>query len=155
MFAHRKIMTIKEQIMADMKASMKAHDTARLSAIRMLMAAIKQKEVDERVVCGDAEITAIIAKLVKQRHDSIEQYRAANRMDLADKESAEIDVLSAYLPKPLSEEEILAIIDEAIVATGASGMAAMGKVMGMIKPKLTGRADLGKVSALIKQKLTA
>ena len=155
MFAHRKIMTIKEQIMADMKASMKAHDTARLSAIRMLMAAIKQKEVDERVVCGDAEITAIIAKLVKQRHDSIQQYRAANRMDLADKESAEIDVLSAYLPKPLSEEEILAIIDEAIVATGASGMAAMGKVMGMIKPKLTGRADLGKVSALIKQKLTA
>ena len=155
MFAHRKIMTIKEQIMADMKASMKAHDTARLSAIRMLMAAIKQKEVDERVVCGDAEITAIIAKLVKQRHDSIEQYRAANRMDLADKESAEIDVLSAYLPKPLSEEEILTIIDEAIVATGASGMAAMGKVMGMIKPKLTGRADLGKVSALIKQKLTA
>lgn len=155
MFAHRKIMTIKEQIMADMKASMKAHDSARLSAIRMLMAAIKQKEVDERVVCGDAEITAIIAKLVKQRHDSIEQYRAANRMDLADKESAEIDVLSAYLPKPLSEEEILAIIDEAIVATGASGMAAMGKVMGMIKPKLTGRADLGKVSALIKQKLTA
>ena len=141
--------------MADMKASMKAHDTARLSAIRMLMAAIKQKEVDERVVCGDAEITAIIAKLVKQRHDAIEQYRAANRMDLADKESAEIDVLSAYLPKPLSEEEILAIIDEAIVATGASGMAAMGKVMGMIKPKLTGRADLGKVSALIKQKLTA
>lgn len=155
MFAHRKIMTIKEQIMADMKASMKAHDSARLSAIRMLMAAIKQKEVDERVVCGDAEITAIIAKLVKQRHDSIEQYRAANRMDLADKESAEIDVLSAYLPKPLSEEEILTIIDEAIVATGASGMAAMGKVMGMIKPKLTGRADLGKVSALIKQKLTA
>lgn len=155
MFAHRKIMTIKEQIMADMKASMKAHDSARLSAIRMLMATIKQKEVDERVVCGDAEITAIIAKLVKQRHDSIEQYRAANRMDLADKESAEIDVLSAYLPKPLSEEEILAIIDEAIVATGASGMAAMGKVMGMIKPKLTGRADLGKVSALIKQKLTA
>lgn len=155
MFAHRKIMTIKEQIMADMKASMKAHDTARLSAIRMLMAAIKQKEVDERVVCGDAEIMAIIAKLVKQRHDSIEQYRAANRMDLADKESAEIDVLSAYLPKPLSEEEILAIIDEAIVATGASGMAAMGKVMGMIKPKLTGRADLGKVSALIKQKLMA
>ena len=105
--------------------------------------------------CGDAEITAIIAKLVKQRHDSIEQYRAANRMDLADKESAEIEVLSAYLPKPLTEEEILAIIDEAIAASGASGMAAMGKVMGMIKPKLTGRADLGKVSALIKQKLTA
>ena len=134
---------------------MKAHDTARLSAIRMLMTAIKQKEVDERITCGDAEITAIIAKLVKQRHDSIEQYRAANRMDLADKESAEIEVLSAYLPKPLTEEEILAIIDEAIAATGASGMAGMGKVMGMVKPKLTGRADLGKVSALIKQKLTA
>ena len=148
-------MTIKEQIMADMKASMKAHDTARLSAIRMLMAAIKQKEVDERITCGDAEITAIIAKLVKQRHDSIEQYRAANRMDLADKESAEIEVLSAYLPKPLTEEEILAIIDEAIAASGASGMAAMGKVMGIVKAKCAGKADMGRVSALVKVALSA
>ena len=107
-------MTIKEQIMADMKAAMKAHDAARLGAIRLLMAAIKQKEVDERVQCADPEIISIIAKLVKQRHDSIEQYTAANRQDLADKEQAEIDVLSTYLPKPLTEEEILAIIDEAI-----------------------------------------
>ena len=148
-------MTIKEQIMADMKAAMKAHDASRLGAIRLLMAAIKQKEVDERVQCGDAEIISIIAKLVKQRHDSIEQYTAANRQDLADKEQAEIDVLSTYLPKPLTEEEIQAIIDEAIATLGASGMAAMGKVMGAVKPKLTGRADMGKVSALIKQKLTA
>ena len=148
-------MTIKEQIMADMKAAMKAHDAARLGAIRLLMAAIKQKEVDERVQCADPEIISIIAKLVKQRHDSIAQYTAANRQDLADKEQAEIDVLSTYLPKPLTEEEILAIIDEAIAAIGANGMAAMGKVMGAVKPKLTGRADMGKVSALIKQKLTA
>lgn len=148
-------MTIKEQIMADMKAAMKAHDAARLGAIRLLMAAIKQKEVDERVQCADPEIISIIAKLVKQRHDSIEQYTAANRQDLADKEQAEIDVLSTYLPKPLTEEEILAIIDEAIAAIGANGMTAMGKVMGAVKPKLTGRADMGKVSALIKQKLTA
>ena len=148
-------MTIKEQIMADMKAAMKAHDASRLGAIRLLMAAIKQKEVDERIQCGDAEIISIIAKLVKQRHDSIEQYTAANRQDLAAKEQAEIDVLSTYLPKPLTEEEIQAIIDEAIATLGASGMAAMGKVMGAVKPKLTGRADMGKVSALIKQKLTA
>ena len=148
-------MTIKEQIMADMKAAMKAHDASRLGAIRLLMAAIKQKEVDERVQCGDADIISIIAKLVKQRHDSIEHYTAANRQDLADKEQAEIDVLSTYLPKPLTEEEIQAIIDEAIATLGASGMAAMGKVMGAVKPKLTGRADMGKVSALIKQKLTA
>ena len=148
-------MTIKEQIMADMKAAMKAHDAARLGAIRLLMAAIKQKEVDERRQFSDHAIISIIAKLVKQSHDSIEQYTAANRQDLADKEQAEIDVLSTYLPKPLTEEEILAIIDEAIAAIGANGMAAMGKVMGTVKPKLTGRADMGKVSALIKQKLTA
>ncbi len=148
-------MTIKEQIMADMKAAMKAHDAGRLGAIRLLMAAIKQKEVDERIQCGDADIISIIAKLVKQRHDSIEQYKAANRQDLADKEQAEIEVLSTYLPKPFSEEEIAAIIDEAIASIGAHGMAAMGKVMGAVKPKLTGRADMGKVSALIKQKLTA
>ena len=125
-------MTIKEQIMADMKAAMKAHEMDRLGAIRLLMAAIKQKEVDERIQCTDADILAVVAKLVKQRH-----------------------VLSAYLPKPLTDEEIAQIIDEAIAAIGATGMAAMGKVMGAVKPKLTGRADLGKVSALIKQKLMA
>ena len=145
-------MFIKETVMADMKAAMKAHDSARLGAIRLLMAAIKQKEVDERIECKDNDIIAVIAKLVKQRHDSIEQYTAAGRADLAQKEEAEIAVLSAYLPKPFTDEEIL--IDEAIAATGATGMAGMGKVMGMLKGKLTGRADMGKVSALIKQKLT-
>lgn len=148
-------MSIKETIMADMKAAMKAHDSARLGAIRLLMAAIKQKEVDEHIECKDNDIIAVIAKLVKQRHDSIEQYTAAGRADLAQKEEAEIAVLSAYLPKPFTDEEILAMIDEAIAATGATGMAGMGKVMGMLKGKLTGRADMGKVSALIKQKLTA
>ena len=147
-------MSIKETIMADMKAAMKAHDSARLGAIRLLVAAIKQKEVDERIECKDNDIIAVIAKLVKQRHDSIEQYTAAGRADLAQKEEAEIAVLSAYLPKPFTDEEILAMIDEAIAATGATGMAGMGKVMGMLKGKLTGRADMGKVSALIKQKLT-
>ena len=148
-------MTIKEQIMADMKAAMKARDAARLGAIRLLMAAIKQKEVDEQIVADDTAVNAIIAKLVKQRRDSIDQYMAAQRPDLAEKEQAEIDVLSCYLPKPLTEAEIEQMIEEAIAASGLSGMAAMGKVMGMLKPKLTGRADMGKVSALIKQKLTA
>lgn len=148
-------MTIKEQIMADMKAAMKAHDSVRLGTIRLLMAAIKQKEVDERVTCDDAAIIAIIAKLVKQRHDSVTQYMAANRADLAEKEQAEIAVLGDYLPKQLTEAEINEMIDEALAAAGVSGMAAMGKVMGMLKPKLTGRADMAKVSALIKAKLTA
>ena len=148
-------MTIKEQIMADMKAAMKAHDSVRLGTIRLLMAAIKQKEVDERISCDDAAIIAIIAKLVKQRHDSVTQYMAANRADLAEKEEAEIAVLGDYLPKQLSDDEINEMIDQALASVGVSGMAAMGKVMGMLKPKLTGRADMAKVSALIKAKLTA
>ena len=134
-------MTIKEQIMADMKAAMKARDAARLGAIRLLMAAIKQKEVDEQIVADDTAVNAIIAKLVKQRPD------------LAEKEQAEIDVLATYLPKQLTAEEIDVMIDEAIAAVGMTGMAAMGKVMGMLKPKLTGRADMGQVSGMIKKKL--
>lgn len=148
-------MTIKEQIMADMKAAMKARDAARLGAIRLLMAAIKQKEVDEQIVADDTAVNAIIAKLVKQRRDSIDQYMAAQRLDLAEKEQAEIDVLATYLPKQLTAEEIDVMIDEAIVAVGMTGMAAMGKVMGMLKPKLTGRADMGQVSGMIKKKLMA
>ena len=135
-------MTIKEQIMADMKAAMKARDAARLGAIRLLMAAIKHKEVDEQIVADDTAVNAIIAKLVKQRRDSIDQYMAAQRPDLAEKEQAEIDVLATYLPKQLTAEEIDVMIDEAIAAVGMTGMAAMGKVMGMLKPKLTGRADM-------------
>lgn len=146
-------MTIKEQIMADMKEAMKARDAARLGAIRLLMAAIKQKEVDEQVVADDAVVNALIAKLVKQRRDSIEQYMSAQRPDLAEKEQAEIDVLAAYLPKQLTADEIDVMIDEAIAAVGMTGMAAMGKVMGMLKPKLTGRADMGQVSGMIKKKL--
>ena len=145
---------IKERIREDMKAAMRAHDADRLSTIRLLLAAVKQREIDEKIAT-DAQVTEVIAKMVKQRRDSIQQYRAGGREDLAQKEQAEIDVLSGYLPKQLSDEEIGAIIDEAIAQSGLSGMAAMGKVMGAVKAKVAGRADLGKVSALVKARLTA
>ena len=148
-------MSLKDQITEDMKSAMRAKDSARLGALRLLLAAIKQREVDERIVLDDAAIQAVIEKQVKQRRDSIQQYRAGGREDLAQKEQAEIDVLSGYLPKQLSDEEIGAIIDEAIAQSGLSGMAAMGKVMGAVKAKVAGRADLGKVSALVKARLTA
>ena len=146
---------IKERIREDMKAAMRAHDAYRLSTIRLLLAAVKQREIDEKIEATDAQVTEVIAKMVKQRRDSIQQYRAGGREDLAQKEQAEIDVLSGYLPKQLSDEEIGAIIDEAIAQSGLSGMAAMGKVMGAVKAKVAGRADLGKVSALVKARLTA
>lgn len=146
---------IKERIREDMKVAMRAHDADRLSTIRLLLAAVKQREIDEKIEATDAQVTEVIAKMVKQRHDSIQQYRAGGREDLAQKEQAEIDVLSGYLPKQLSDEEIGAIIDEAIAQSGLSGMAAMGKVMGAVKAKVAGRADLGKVSALVKARLTA
>ena len=146
---------IKERIRVDMKAAMRAHDADRLSTIRLLLAAVKQREIDEKIEATDAQVTEVIAKMVKQRRDSIQQYRAGGREDLAQKEQAEIDVLSGYLPKQLSDEEIGAIIDEAIAQSGLSGMAAMGKVMGAVKAKVAGRADLGKVSALVKARLTA
>ena len=145
---------IKERIREDMKAAMRAHDADRLSTIRLLLAAVKQREIDEKIEATDAQVTEVIAKMVKRR-DSIQQYRAGGREDLAQKEQAEIDVLSGYLPKQLSDEEIGAIIDEAIAQSGLSGMAAMGKVMGAVKAKVAGRADLGKVSALVKARLTA
>ena len=134
---------------------MRAHDADRLSTIRLLLAAVKQREIDEKIEATDAQVTEVIAKMVKQRRDSIQQYRAGGREDLAQKEQAEIDVLSGYLPKQLSDEEIGAIIDDAIAQSGLSGMAAMGKVMGAVKAKVAGRADLGKVSALVKARLTA
>ena len=146
---------IKERIREDMKPAMRAHDADRLSTIRLLLAAVKQREIDEKIEATDAQVTEVIAKMVKQRRDSIQQYRAGGREDLAQKEQAEIDVLSGYLPKQLSDEEIGAIIDEAIAQSGLSGMAAMGKVMGAVKAKVAGRADLGKVSALVKARLTA
>ena len=146
---------IKDKINEDMKSAMRAHDTARLGTIRLLRAAVKQREIDEQIDATDAQVMEVIAKMVKQRRDSVEQYRAGGREDLAQKEQAEIDVLSSYLPQQLTEAEINAIIDEAVAAAGVTGMAGMGKVMGLGKPRVTGRADLGKVSALVKARLTA
>ncbi|HEU0220047.1 MAG TPA: GatB/YqeY domain-containing protein [Gallionella sp.] len=147
-------MSLKQQITEDMKAAMRAKDTARLGAIRLLLAAMKQREVDERVELSDADIVTIIEKMNKQRRDSISQYEAAGRQDLADVEKFEMSVLATYMPQQLSESEIASAVAEAIVATGAMGQQDMGKVMGTIKPKLAGRADMGKVSALIKAQLS-
>lgn len=145
-------MTLREQIQSDMKDAMRAHDAAKLSAIRMLWSSVKQKEVDERITADDSVITAIIAKAVKERHDSIEQYRKGGREDLAAKEQSEIDVFTAYLPKPLSEEEINQVIDEAIANAGVSGMPRW-QSDGPRQAQLTGRADMSKVSAAIRAKL--
>ena len=146
-------MNLKERINEDMKSAMRAKDAARLSAIRMLLAAVKQKEVDERVELDDAAVLAVLEKMVKQRKDSVSQYEAAHREDLAAVERAEIAVIDAYLPAKLGEAEILAAIEAAIGETGASGPADMGKLMGVLKPRLAGQADMGVVSALIKKKL--
>ena len=148
-------MSLLAQLKDAQKDAMRAKDKPRLGAIRMVLAAIKQKEIDERVTLDDADITSVLVKLVKQRKDSETQYRDANREDLAEIEAYEIKVLEAFLPKPLTEEEILTLIDECIATSGASGMQDMGKVMGLLKAKAEGRADLGKLSGLIKQKLSA
>lgn len=145
--------TIKQHITDDMKNAMRNKDKERLASIRLAMAAFKQIEVDERKELTDQDVLAILDKMVKQRRESIKQYQAGNRADLAEKEQAEITVLQDYLPQPLSKAEITDFIDEAMQATGASGMQDMGKVMGQLKPKLQGRADMGAVSQLIKQKL--
>jgi len=136
-----------------MKAAMRAKDAPRLGAIRLLLAAMKQKEVDERVELTDTDVISIIEKMIKQRRDSITQYEAGNRKDLADAEKFEITVLQAYMPQALPEAEIAAAIAEAVQASGAKAMSDMGKVMAVLKPKLAGRADMGKVSALVKSKL--
>ena len=146
---------IKDRIREDMKTAMRSHDAASLSTIRLLLAAIKQREGDEQIDADDAIVLQVIAKMVKQRRDSVEQYVSGGRQDLADKEAAEIKVLEGYLPKGLSDEEVNAVIDAAIAEVGQTGMAAMGKVMGLVKAKVAGRADLGKVSALVKARLTA
>lgn len=145
--------TLKERITADMKAAMKSGDKARLGTIRLILAALKQVEVDERIELDDARVTAILDKMVKQRRDSVEQYEKAGRAELADQEKFEIGVIQAYLPEPLSDDEIDALISEAIKTSGAGSMKEMGKVMGILKPKLQGRADMGAVSARIRQKL--
>ncbi|CAE6794277.1 putative protein YqeY [Paraburkholderia nemoris] len=146
-------MSLKDQINDDMKAAMRARETERLGTIRLLLAAVKQREVDERVVLDDAAITAVIDKMIKQRKDSISQFEAAGRTDLADKEKAELAILSAYMPAQMSEAEIVAEVQAAVVQTGAAGPQDMGKVMGVLKPKLAGRADMTAVSAQVKAAL--
>jgi len=148
-------MSLKDQITEDMKSAMRAKETQKLSAIRMLLAAIKQVEVDKRIVPSDAEVVAIVEKEIKKRRDSITQYTAAKREDLAANEQFEVEVLSAYLPRQADDAEVEAVIAEAIAAAGGAGPQAMGKVMGAVKAKLAGRADMTKVSALIKAKLAA
>ena len=146
-------MSLRQKISDDMKAAMRAKDTARLSAIRLLLAAIKQREVDERIDLSDADIVTIIEKMNKQRRDSISQYEAAARQDLADVEKFEMSVLAEYMPRQLNDAELAAAVDEAVSAVGATGPQDMGKVMGYIKPRLAGVADMSRVSALIKARL--
>ncbi|HEX3636428.1 MAG TPA: GatB/YqeY domain-containing protein [Paraburkholderia sp.] len=146
-------MSLKDQINDDMKAAMRARETERLGTIRLLLAAVKQREVDERVTLDDAAITAVIDKMIKQRKDSISQFEGAGRTDLADKEKAELAILSAYMPAQMSEAEIVAEVQDAVVQTGAAGPQDMGKVMGVLKPKLAGRADMTAVSAQVKAAL--
>ncbi|MGD1990370.1 MAG: GatB/YqeY domain-containing protein [Chromatiales bacterium] len=144
---------LKDQLFDDQKAAMKSGDKPRLATIRLVMAAIKQQEVDSRKDLSDDDVITILTKMVKQRRDSIDQYTKAGRSDLADQESAEIAIIEQYLPAQLSAEEVAGIIDEVIAATGAAGPQDMGKVMGQLKGKLQGRADMGAASALVRQKL--
>jgi len=146
-------MSLKAEITDDMKAAMRAKDAPRLSAIRLLLAAMKQKEVDERVELADADVVSIIDKMIKQRRDSIAQFEKGGRQNLADAEKFEISVLQAYMPQALSDAEVEAEVAAAMQATGAKAMSDMGKVMAVLKPKLAGRADMGKVSALVKSRL--
>jgi hypothetical protein len=146
-------MSLKDRITEDVKAAMKAKEAQRLGALRLLTAAIKQREVDERKGLADADVIGVIEKMIKQRRDSITQYRAGNRNDLADAEQFEIDLLAAYLPQQAAAAEIDAVVAESIAATGASGIADMGKVMTAVKAKLAGRADMAQVSARVKAKL--
>ena len=146
-------MSLKQQITDDMKAAMKAGEKERLGVIRLILAALKQREVDERIVLDDAQVMAILEKMLKQRRDSIEQYSIANREDLAAVERAEVAVIQAYMPTPLSSEELDRIVAKAIADSGATSVREMGKVVGLVKPLVAGRADMGRVSELIKAKL--
>lgn len=145
---------LKAQIIDDMKAAMKGGEKARLGVIRLITAAIKQREVDERIELDDEQVLIVLDKMVKQRRDSIKQYTDAGREDLAAIEEAEVEIIQAYLPAALSENEIASIVEAAIAQTGASSMADMGKVMGIVKPQVQGRGDMGAVSGIVKQKLS-
>ena len=146
-------MPLKQQITDDMKTAMKGGDKDRLGVIRLILAAIKQREVDERIVLDDAQVLAVIEKMIKQRRDSIAQFRAAAREDLATKEEYEVGVIQAYMPAQLSDAEVDAIIAKAIADSGASGAKDMGKVIGLVRPQMAGKADMGAVSGRIKAKL--
>ena len=146
-------MSLKDQITEDMKTAMRAKDSERLGTIRLLLAACKQREVDERIVLDDAAVVGLVDKLIKQRKDSIAAFESAARQDLADKEAAEIVVLQAYLPQRMSAEEVLAAVKAIVVELGASGPGDMGKVMGVVKTRLAGKAEMGSVSAAVKAAL--
>lgn len=148
-------MSLKARITEDMKSAMRAKDAARLGAIRLLQAAIKQREVDERIELDDTQVIEAIEKMLKQRRDSISQYEAAKRIDLADAEKFEVTVLQTYLPQPLSAAEIAALLDKVVAETGATNIKDMGKVMAALKPLVVGRADMGSLSGLIKARLGA
>ncbi len=148
-------MSLKTQLTEDMKTAMRAKDQVSLSTIRLINAAIKQFEVDERTEADDAKVISILTKMVKQRKDSAKIYTEAGRQDLADKENAEIEILNRYLPQMMSTEEIKTVVEAAIAETGASGMADMGKVMGVLKTRLAGKADMGEVNKILKAALTS
>lgn len=147
-------MSLKERITEDMKAAMRAREAARLGTIRLILAALKQKEVDERIELDDAAVLAILDKMVKQRKDSVTQFEAANRLDLADQEKLELAVLQEYMPQALSAQEIETLVAAAVQQSGAAGMQDMARVMALVRPQLAGRADMGQVSGLVKAALT-
>ncbi len=148
-------MSLKQTINDDIKAAMRAREAERLSALRLLLAAIKQREVDERRELSDADVVGVVEKLIKQRRESVSQFDAGGRADLAAKERAEIDVLAAYMPQAMSEAEVNALVDAAIAEASAAGPKDMGRVMALLKPRLAGRADMGQVSALVKTRLSS
>ncbi len=145
---------LKHRINEDVKTAMRSKEKQRLAALRLVTAAVKQREVDERISLNDAQVVAVLNKMAKQHRDSIEQYTAAGRVDLVEKEQFELDIIQGYLPRPLDAAEINDRIDEIIAATGAANMKDMGKVMGQLKPALQGRADMGQVSAVVKARLS-
>jgi uncharacterized protein YqeY len=144
---------LKSQVQADMKTAMKAGEKTRLGVIRLILAAIKQREVDERIELDDTQVLAVLDKMMKQRRDSIEQYGAAGRRDLVDVERFEVEVIQGYLPAALGEAELGALVEAAVTASGAAALSDMGKVMAVLKPQVQGRADMGAVSALVKRRL--
>ena len=146
-------MMLRERVNEDMKSAMKAREAERLATIRQLLAAMKQREVDERITLDDAGVVAVVEKMLKQRKDSVQQYEQAGRTDLADREKAEMAILSGYLPQQMADAELDAVVAAAVASSGAKSPADMGKVMAIVKPQVAGKADMGKVSALVKAKL--